>query len=64
MNDDFKVYVLAEMAYKKEHSDISEEELFPVVWTVSKDYRLKTDIIVKAIKNKKLITEIEEYENI
>ena len=61
MNDDFKVYVLAELAYKKEHKEIDEDELFSLAWHSSKDYKLKTDIILEAIKNHKLITEVDDY---
>ena len=62
--DDYKDYILAELSYKKEHPELSEEELFPLIWDESRDYKLKTYIIMKAIENKKLITEIEEFESI
>ena len=63
-NDDFKLYLLAVLAYKKEHPEITEEDLFPVVWYESNNYKMKTEIITLAIEEKKLITELNEFQEL
>ena len=63
-NDDFKLYVLAQMEYESIHSDIEEEELFPLIWYDSNNYRLKTQIIAKAIKENKLVTDLEDFDRL
>ena len=59
----YNLYVLAEIAYKKEHQDLEENELFPADWYSISNYQVKTEIIAEAIKNKKLKFETELYKN-
>ena len=61
---DYQLYVLAELSYKKEHPEIPEEELFPEDWYSTSNYKLKSEIIAKAIKSKVLIQDVEEYKRI
>lgn len=63
MNDDldYKLYVLAEITYKKENEDKSEEELFPFDWYSIKNYKYKVEIIGEALKKNILIKETELY---
>ena len=65
MNDemDYKLYVIAELSYKKAHSDINEEELFPIDWYSSNNYKLKTEIIAQALKTNMMIEDTELYNN-
>jgi hypothetical protein len=61
---DYKLYVLAELRYKKEHPGIENEDLFPADWYSNRNYKLKTEIIASAIKNNISIEEVPEYMNI
>lgn len=60
-NMDFDLYVLAELNYKKKY--LNEENIFPVDWYSSKNYKLKTEIIAEAIKKNIKIEETELYQN-
>ena len=64
MNMEYDLYILAELSYKKEHSDLSDEELFPNNWYSIKDYRAKTLIIDEALEKNILIKETEKYKDI
>lgn len=57
---DLNIYAIAELRYKEEH--INEENIFPVDWYSSKNYKLKTEIIAQAIKNKTTIENTELYQ--
>ena len=63
MNDDldYNLYVLAEIAYKNEHEDLSDEELFPFDWYSITNYKSKVEIIGEALKEKILIKETKIY---
>ena len=61
---DYKLYVLAELSYKKAHPEIKEDDLFPLDWYSNNNYKLKTEIIAEAIKEKKLIEETSKYQGI
>ncbi len=61
MDDDYKLYLLAELRYKDENKDKNESEIFPSDWYGSKNYNFKTKIILEAIKNNQLIKETELY---
>ena len=65
MKDDalYIFYVLAEIAYLKEHEDLDTNELFPADWYSISNYQVKTEIIAQAIKNKILISETELYKS-
>ena len=58
---DYKLYVLAELSYKKEHPGVKEETLFPLDWYSISDYKLRNEIIAEAIREKKLIEETQKY---
>lgn len=58
---DYQLYVLAELRYIKEHPEIDENELFPKDWYSTTNYKTKTEIIAKAIQNKVMIEDLEEY---
>lgn len=63
MNEDldYNLYVLAEIAYKKEHKNLTDEELFPFDWYSIRNYKSKIEIISEALKEKKLIKETLLY---
>ncbi len=58
---DYKLYVIAELNYKKAHPDMSEEALYPEDWYSITNYKLKNEIIAEAIRNKVLIKDTEKY---
>ena len=60
---DLNLYVIAEIRYKKEHLGEDEKNIFPADWYSSKNYKLKTEIIAEAIKNKVMIEETNLYQN-
>lgn len=62
MNDDmdFNLYVLAELNYKDAHPELGEE-LFHDDWYLSKDYKLKTEIIFEALKNNTLVYDTDKF---
>jgi hypothetical protein len=63
MNDlDYKLYVLAELNYKKSNPDVLEENLYPDDWFSINNYRLKNEIIAEAIRDKKLIKDTQKYQ--
>ena len=63
MNEDldYNLYVLAEIAYKKEYENLTDEELFPFDWYSIRNYKSKIEIISEALKEKKLIKETPLY---
>ena len=61
MDDEYKLYVLAEINYKNKFKDLEEDELFPSDWYSSNNYKLKIDIILESLKTNKLIRETEKY---
>lgn len=65
MNEDldYRLYVLAEIAYEKENPGKTEEELFPLDWYSITNYKSKIEIIEEAIKNKVLIKDTQKYIN-
>jgi hypothetical protein len=65
MNEDldYRLYVLAELAYEKEHEGKSEEELFPNDWYSITNYKTKIEIIEEAIKNNILIQDTQKYQD-
>ena len=65
MNEDldYRLYVLAELAYEQENEGKTDEELFPIDWYSISNYQVKTEIIAQAIKNKILISETELYKS-
>ena len=60
---DYNLYVLAEIAYKKENENIDEDNLFPIDWYSITNYKVKVEIIGEAIKEKKLIKDTTLYKN-
>ena len=40
-NELFKLYVLAELSYKKHFSNLNDDELFPSGWYGNKNYQKK-----------------------
>ena len=58
---DYKLYVLAELSYKKEHPELKEGQLFPIGWYSNNNYKLKNEIIAEAIKNKTIIENTPKY---
>ena len=63
MNDqmDYDLYVLAEIAYTKDHNEIEQDDLFPINWYASKNYRLKVEIIGEALERNIMIEETELF---
>ena len=62
-DNNYNLYLLAQITYKEAHPEIREEDLFPMEWNSCTDYKLKSEIIAKAVKNNVLIEEIPEYLN-
>ena len=60
-NLDYDLYVLAELAYKNEHLDLNEEDLYPNNWYSTNDYKAKNEIIASALKEGKLIENTDKY---
>ena len=58
---DLNLYIIAELRYKKEHLNENKESIFPVDWYSSRNYKLKTEIIAEAIKNKTIIENTNLY---
>lgn len=65
MNEDldYNLYVLAEIAYQKEHEDLSEQELFPHDWYSITNYKVKVEIIGEALKENILVHETKLYKD-
>jgi len=61
---DYKLYVIAELRYKEVHeNDLNKADgLFPEGWYLSKNYKLKTEIIAEAIRNNTTITKTPKYQ--
>ena len=59
--DDYNLYLLAELYYKKDHNDKSDEELFPSDWYSFNDYKTKTEILGEALKNNIDIKDTQKY---
>lgn len=62
-SEDYKLYVLAEITYTREHNNIKEEELFPADWYSIGDYKTKVEIIAEALNEKCLIADTKKYQN-
>ena len=58
----YDLYVVAESAYRKVHSEISVDELFPEGWYKDDNYYLKNKIIAEALINNILITDTSLYQ--
>lgn len=64
MNElDYKLYVLAELSYKKAHPETNEELLYPEGWYAINNYRLKNEIIAEALREKVLIKDTQRYQS-
>lgn len=59
---DYKLYVIAELSYKKLHPGMKEKDLYPFDWYNINDYKLKNKIIAQAIKENKLIKDTSSYQ--
>lgn len=57
---DLNLYAIAELRYKEEHNN--DENIFPIGWYSSKNYKLKTEIIAEAIKKNITIENTELYQ--
>ena len=62
-NQLFKLYTLAELAYKKHFSTSMEnqEYLFPEGWYENNNYKEKIEIITEALKENTLIINTKRY---
>ena len=63
-NELFKLYVLAELSYKKHFNNLNDDDLFPSGWYGNKNYRKKIEIICEAIKTNTLIVNTKSYQDI
>ena len=59
---DKDLYTLAVLRYKEENPSVDEDNLFTPKWNLSKDYRLKTIIIAKAIQEHVLVEDTTLYQ--
>ncbi len=62
--DDKELYILMEMNYLKENNRTIEDnnkDLFPINWYKITDYKLKTEILYEAIKEKVKIEKTKKY---
>ena len=62
-DEDYKLYVLAEITYTKENENVDEKELFPSDWYSISNYKVKVEIIAEALNNKCLIAETQKYQD-
>lgn len=62
-DEDYKLYVLAEITYTKENNNLNEEEIFPTDWYSISDYKTKVEIIAEALNDKCLIAETKKYQD-
>ena len=60
-DEDYKLYVLAEITYTKENEN--REDIFPADWYSIRDYKTKVEIIAEAINNKCLIIDTKKYQD-
>ncbi len=60
----FKLYTIAEIAYQKRFSNISDINLFPEGWYTTENYKMKIDILSEALKNNVLIINTQKYQEI
>ncbi len=63
MNDK-EIYIMMEINYLKENKrqlEDNNEDLFPLNWYKITDYKLKTEILHDAIKNKVKIKDTKKY---
>ena len=65
-NIEYNIYVLMETRYidiqkEKDELNNSRDDLFPDNWYMSKDYKLKTEILTEAIDNNITIKETKKY---
>ena len=58
---DYKLYVIAEINYKKAHPDMDESNLYPNDWYSFSNYKLKNEIIAEALRENKLVKDTEKY---
>lgn len=58
---DYKLYLLADLKYKKEHNDLEDTELYPDDWFSSSNYKIKNEIIGEALKRKVLVKDTSIY---
>lgn len=58
---DYKLYVLAELNYKKNNPGMNEEELYPEDWFLINNYKLKNEIIAEALEKNILIKDTSKY---
>jgi hypothetical protein len=64
--EDKEIYIMMEINYLKENKrklEDNNEDLFPLNWYKITDYKLKTEILHDAIKNKVKIKETKKYNN-
>lgn len=64
--EDKEIYIMMEINYLKENNrkiEDNNEDLFPLNWYKITNYKLKTEILFEAIKNKTKIEETKKYIN-
>ncbi len=59
---DYDLYVMSEIAYKDKNKLESDETLFPDNWYISKNYKLKIEIIAEALEKDTLIKNTSLYQ--
>ena len=57
--EDLNIYILAELKYKELH--LNEVDIFPENWYSTKNYRLKTEIILDALTNNIRVVDTKLY---
>ena len=60
-DSDYKLYVLAEVAYKRENKGLEDDIIFPQDWYSIRNYKSKVEIIAEALKEKCLIKDTKLY---
>ncbi len=58
---DYKLYLLADFKYKKEHNGLEDTELYPDDWFSNSNYRMKNEMISEALKRKVLVKDTSMY---
>ena len=65
MKDDiYKLYIMSELCYIKNHPEMNEDDLFPFDWYSIRNYRAKVEVLSEAIKEKILIKDTKKYSEI
>lgn len=61
---DYRLYVLSELAYAREHPGIDHDHLFPIWWYSIASYHRRIDVIAEALKKGITVQETEGFQKL